>query len=65
MKEQQVIALLRRTVDEAGSLEKCAASFGTCHFSFIHAVLQGRTPPSRAVLEPMGLERVVSYRKIK
>ena len=65
MIESQVVALLRAKVNEAGSLEKCAASFGTCQAQFIHAVLQGRARPGRSVLEPMGLERVVTYRRIK
>lgn len=58
----QVMDMLRERLDEAGSQKQLAAEFGVST-PYLHDVLHGRRLPADAVLDALGLERVVTYRK--
>lgn len=57
------IAELSRAVKAAGSQRKWAAEHGLSA-PYVSDVLAGRRDPGAAVLSALGLERVVSYRRI-
>jgi DNA-binding transcriptional regulator YdaS (Cro superfamily) len=57
------IAELSRAVQAAGSQRRWAAQNGLSA-PYVSDVLAGRRDPGAAVLSALGLERVVSYRRI-
>jgi transcriptional regulator with XRE-family HTH domain len=57
-----VIAAIRKAADEAGTQKALAARLGVSD-SYLADVLNGRKDPGEAILEPLGLERVVTYRR--
>lgn len=59
-----ILATLRRQVDSAGSQKALAARLGVSP-QYLNDVLLGRKEPGEGILEPLGLERVVSYRRRK
>lgn len=64
MKYDQVVEMLRREVSRAGAQSRWAESHGMSQ-SYVANVLRGRNEPGPLVLEALGLERVVTYRRIK
>lgn len=62
MTEDQVIALLRKKIELAGT-QKAFAIQHDLSPAFINDLLQGRREPSFAILNVLGLERVVTFRK--
>jgi DNA-binding transcriptional regulator YdaS (Cro superfamily) len=63
MTNDQVIALLRKRIEQAGS-QKAFAIQHELSPAFINDLLQGRREPSAAILHALGLERVVTFRKV-
>lgn len=63
MTESEVIALVRRKVDEAGSMREYARQTGVT-VSYVSDLLNGRRAPGPKILGPLGIERVkvVDYR---
>lgn len=59
----QVLALLRRECDKAGNQALWAKANGVSP-AYVSDVFQRRREPGDAILRPLGLERVVSYRKV-
>lgn len=57
----QVMDLLRERLAVAGSQKQLAADIGVST-PYLHDVLHGRRVPADAVLDALGLERVVTYR---
>jgi transcriptional regulator with XRE-family HTH domain len=57
-----VIAAIRRSAKEAGTQKALAERLGISE-SYLADVLGGRKDPGEAILEPLGLERVVTYRR--
>lgn len=55
-------ALIRRACREAGS-QKAWAKQHNINEAFLSQVLRGEREPSPAILDPLGMERVVVYRK--
>jgi len=64
MTDDQVIALLRKRIELAGS-QKAFAVQHELSPAFINDLLQGRRDPSAAILNVLGLERIVTYRKVR
>lgn len=62
MTRDSVMAMVRRACREAGSQKAWAAQHGI-NETFLSQVLRGEREPSSAILRPLGLERVVSYRR--
>jgi hypothetical protein len=56
------IQILRALVDLCGSNVNAARHLGVSP-AYVSDVLTGRREPGKGILEPMGLERVVTYRK--
>ena len=59
-----VIKFIRDRAREVGSQKALAAKLGVSA-PYLGDVLNGRKEPGPAILEPLGLERVVSYRRLK
>ncbi len=57
-----VIELLHRLIEKEGSQRKAARKIGVSVGSVNH-VLTGREDPGPAILDFLGLERVILYRK--
>ncbi len=57
---QDVIALLRKQADEAGSQKLLAAKLEVTP-QYITDILRGRREPGEAILRPLGLRKIVSY----
>jgi len=58
-----VLRLIRRECDKAGSARAWAASIGVSGV-YVADVLAGRRDPGPAILRALGVERVVSYRRV-
>lgn len=56
--------MLRREVAKAGSQSAWAALHGVAP-AYVSDVLAGRREPGAVILAPLGLEKVVSYRRVK
>jgi transcriptional regulator with XRE-family HTH domain len=57
-----IIAVIRRAAQEAGSQKALAERLGLSE-SHVSDVLNGRKDPAEGILEPLGYERVVTYRR--
>ena len=57
-----VLALLRRRCDEAGGQAAWANANGVSA-AYVCDVLHGRREPGDGILRPLGLEKVVTYRR--
>ena len=57
-----VLALLRRRCDEAGGQKVWARANGIST-AYVSDVLNGRREPGDGILRPLGLEKVVTYRR--
>jgi hypothetical protein len=57
-----VLALLRRRCDEAGGQKAWAKANGVSA-AYVCDVLNGRREPGDGILRPLGLEKVVTYRR--
>lgn len=57
-----VIAMLRRECAAAGSQKAYAAKIGVS-LAHINDVLRGRREPGPSILNALGLEKVVDYRR--
>lgn len=57
-----VITTLRREVKAAGSQKALAKSMGVSN-TYLCEVLAGRKEPGEKILVPLGIERVVTYRR--
>lgn len=64
MTKAELLALLASRVHKAGSQAALAAELGVSP-AYIHDVLKGKREPGKGILEPLGLERIVTYRRIK
>lgn len=62
MDVQAVIAVIRRTAKEAGTQTVLAERLGISS-AYLSDVLNGRKDPGESILAPLGLERVVTYRR--
>lgn len=60
--DEGIRSLLREACDEAGSQKAWAESHGLSG-SYVTDVLQGRRDPGQSILEALGYERLVGYRK--
>jgi hypothetical protein len=63
MTTEDVLKTLRRACETAGSQREWARRNGTSG-QYVHDVLNGRRDPGVGILKPLGLERVVTYRKV-
>lgn len=52
---------LQRAIDDAGSQDALAATYGLTP-AYLSQVLHGYRPPSRTLLQHLGCSRVVRYR---
>lgn len=59
-----IIAAIRREAKRAGSQKALADELGVSD-TYLSDVLNGRKEPGEAILIPLGLERVVTYRRAK
>ena len=57
-----IITEIRRAADRAGTQKALAEQLGVSP-AYLSDVLNGRKDPGDAILEPLGLERVVTYRR--
>lgn len=57
-----IITEIRRAATKAGTQKALAARLGVSE-SYIADILNGRKDPGESVLEPLGFERVVTYRR--
>jgi len=62
MTPDSVRAVIRRACLTAGS-QKAWAKLHHVNEAFLSQVLRGEREPSPAILDPLGMERVVIYRK--
>lgn len=62
MNEQQVRERLAAAITEAGSAVAWSQAH-SLHPSFVSDVSNGRRPPSKRILDALGLEEVVTYRE--
>lgn len=62
MTRDRVLALLRAECEKAGSQSAFAKLHGLSH-AYVSDTLSGRRDPSKAILDALGLEAVVTYRK--
>jgi transcriptional regulator with XRE-family HTH domain len=60
----QLIVKLKDMAESAGSQLALAKQLGIST-SYLSDVLNGRQEPSKALLVPLGFERVTFYRKVK
>jgi DNA-binding transcriptional regulator YdaS (Cro superfamily) len=60
----QVLALLRRECDKAGGQAAWAKAAGVSP-AYVSDVLQGRREPGEGILRPLGVEKVVTYRRAR
>lgn len=58
----EVLRRLQALCDEAGGQRALARRLGVS-MAFINAALKGRARPSGAILDALGLERVMAYRE--
>jgi hypothetical protein len=61
---QQVLALLRKECDKAGSQKAWASAHGVTG-AYVSDVLKGNRDPGESILNALGLELVKDYRRIK
>ncbi len=62
MTETEVVDLLRRKVSEGGTV-KAFAEANHMSVPYLSDVLNGNRGPAGKILDALGLERVVTYRK--
>lgn len=60
----QVLALLRRRCEEAGG-QAAWAKANRVSPAYVSDVLNGRREPGWSILRPLGIERAVTYRKVR
>lgn len=60
----QVLTLLRRECEKAGSQHAWAKASGVTG-AYVSDVLNRRREPGAGILAPLGLEKVETYRRIK
>jgi len=60
----QVLALLRRECEKAGSQDAWARSNGVTG-AYVSDVLNRRREPGDGILRPLGLEKTTVYRRIR
>lgn len=63
MELDEVLALLRAAIVEAGTAKAWAETHGM-NPSYVSDVLKKNRDPGPVVLRPLGLEKVVSYRRV-
>lgn len=61
LSQDQALALIRKQIGDGSQLD-FARKHGLSP-SFVSDVLTGRRDPSKAILDAVGLERVVTYRR--
>lgn len=59
-----ILETIRARVEKAGS-QRALASEIQVSPQYLNDVLNGRKEPGEGILRPMGLERVVTYRKTR
>ena len=64
MTEDEVREMLRAAVAQAGSQGAWAKAAGISQ-AYAHDVLNRRRAPGASILAALGLERVVTYRRVK
>lgn len=57
-----VTLILRQHIETAGSQKAAARLLGVSE-TYISDVIRGRKEPGPSILDPLGLERVVTYRR--
>jgi transcriptional regulator with XRE-family HTH domain len=62
LSQDQALASIKKKIDGEGSQLAFARKHGLSP-AYISDVLTGRRDPSKAILDAVGLERVVTYRK--
>jgi len=64
MNKDQLLSRLKKLCDEAGGQKAWATANGVSQ-QYVNDVLAGRREPGDAILNAMGIERVVTYRTKK
>jgi hypothetical protein len=64
MNADTVRALLRRAVEAEGGMRAWARKHKVSAM-YVSYVLSGAKEPGEAILKPLGLERVVTYRQVR
>jgi transcriptional regulator with XRE-family HTH domain len=64
MTHAKLLTILASRALKAGSQARLAAELGIST-GYLNDVMTGRKEPGKGILEPLGLERVVSYRRVK
>ena len=64
MTPTQVCQLLRARCEKAGSQSAFAREIGLPQ-PYINAVIRGRRPPSEYLCDILGIEAIITYRKVK
>lgn len=57
---KDVLALLRKEAEAAGSQKELAAKLGVTA-QYVSDVLNGRREPGESILKPLGLRKVINY----
>ncbi len=63
MTKTELLQYIQRLVDEAGSQKDLAEKLGVSA-AYLSDVLQGKREPAGKLLDALGVERVVTYRKV-
>lgn len=63
MTKSELLQHLRRLIDEAGTQKDLAVKLGVSP-TYLGDVLLGRKEPGKKLLDALGFERVVIYRKV-
>jgi hypothetical protein len=61
MNDTELLLLMQRRVEQAGSIAAWAAAHGLSS-SYAHDVLRNRALPGKRILDALDVERVVTYR---
>ena len=61
MSDDQLRSVLYRMAHDLGGQNKLAAKLG-CSVNYLSDVMRWNKAPGQAITDPMGLERVVTYR---
>lgn len=56
------IQKLRRAVEKAGG-QRAWSRTNKVSVAYVNDVLHGRRPPGEAILTPLGLEKVITYKR--
>lgn len=62
MNAEKVAVCLRSAVSDAGGVTKWAERNHVTN-AYVHYVIAGDRAPGKAILQALGLERVITYRK--